>query len=414
MVGETQSVTTTSRMIALLVATAALSRVASCVTPERERAVATTQPAGATCHYGEIDVRVINPDGSPAANVPVGVFGGWWYSESGEDSPPWRGKARSDGSGRLQRENLRECCSPTFFYAFDESRTLAGFCLVEELADLARPQTVCLRPARWVVGEIGCPELERRGESPDVRCAALTPIREARRRARWLRYAQVAPSPSRRFRFLVPPGEYWLELYSEGAEPRRDVELRVPAGDDPLELGAFDLELSPLVRVIGQPAPPLEVSSWSDGQTRTLAGLRGRPILLVFWDKTADPLNSLRAIFSYHRRLRDSDAALLLVHAPDPGGLAELRRSILELGPADSTDDVEYDLQKWPFPTAIDRPIGEEHPPARRPGASAAAYGSFGHPLFVLIDSEGRVVATSEWKGSRFDRDVERVCSAPQ
>jgi hypothetical protein len=387
--------------------------IASCATPvpgAREHATPTTQSAGTACYVGPIDVRVLNPDGTPAADVPLGVFGGWWASDSGENPPPWQGKLRTDDKGRWRRESLRECMSPTFFYAFDESRSLAGFCLVENLADLARPQTVHLQPARWVMGAIRCPELERRGGSPDFVCAALTPIPEPQRRGRWLRYIQVAPSPSHRFRFLVPPGDYGLDLQSEGAEPRWNVELRVSVGDGPVEIGAFDLELSPVVRMIGQPAPPLEVAAWSDGETRTLAELRGRPILLAFWDKTAAPRDSLRAFFAYYRRLHDSDAALLLVHAPEPGGLVELRHWILALGPTDSTDDLEYDLQKWPFPTAIDRFVEPAESPARRRGASAAPYGSFGNPLFVLIDREGKFVATSQWKTSQFDGAVERVC----
>ena len=218
--------------------------IASCAAParlERELATPTTQPARAACYVGPIDVRVVNPDGTPAADVPLGVFGGSWASDTGENPPPWNGKLRTDEHGRWRRDGMRECAAPTFFYAFDESRNLAGFCLVENLGALTRPKTVRLQPARCVIGEIRCPELEQRGESPDAVCAALSPIREARRRDRWLRYAWIVPAPSHRFRFLVPPGDYWLDVQANGAEWRRNIELRVLPGDGPLDLGTFDL-----------------------------------------------------------------------------------------------------------------------------------------------------------------------------
>src|SRR5437660_7401780 len=53
-----------------------------------------------TCYVGPIDVTVLRPDNSPAAGIPVGVFGMIWYSKSGEHPPPIDRKRLTDEHGR--------------------------------------------------------------------------------------------------------------------------------------------------------------------------------------------------------------------------------------------------------------------------------------------------------------------------
>ena len=363
------------------------------------------QPAQ-QCYVGPIDGRAVNPDGSPAVRVPLGVFGGVWSSEAGAETPSWTGQARTDEQGRYHRDSVRECEYPTFFYAYDDQRTLAGFCVVHRLADLAKPQTVQLQHARWVTGEIVCRELLRRGESCQFVCAAVSPVLDSRLQSRWLRYYQGPSHKSQRFRFLLPPGDYDLDLQADGAKLRRDGVFHVPPGDGPLELGTFDLELAPLVRLIGQPAPPLDVVEWSDGKNRTLAELRGRPVLLCFWQKNL--CDALKQVFAWYRKLRGSDIELLLIHPPEPGGAAAVRTFLIELSAA-SYPDIELDLNRWPFPTAIDRFSGRVSPAGYRFGASALPYGDFGVPLFVLIDREGRVAATTGWRDTDFIAALEKL-----
>lgn len=183
----------------------------------------------------------------------------------------------------------------------------------------------------------------------------------------------------------------------------------MPAGDAPLDLGRFDLELARLVRLLGQPAPPLDVVAWSDGKTRTLTELRGRPVVLCFWQKQTSA-DELRSIFDLHRRLQGTDAQLLLIHGPQVDGLPEVRRYLLEdVKPKDADASVEYDLTKWPFPTAVDRFLEEPNRWGGGPGRTEKRYGDFAPPLFVLIGRDGKIVANSRLKRPDFEAELEKL-----
>ncbi len=363
----------------------------------------TTSQAEPRCYVGPIEVRVVDPSGKPAPHVEVGVFGATWSSSKGEYPPPRNRKHRTDDDGVLKLESVRECMAPTFFYTYDEARRLAGFCLVERLDDLAHLQTVRLEPARWVTGRIISNELKARGTVPNVVCAHLTPIKDARRRARWLRFVT---SPSRPFRFLVPPGGYALRLYGYPRTKQLVVEIRVLPGSTPLDLGAYDLPLSRLARLTGQPAPEWDVMEWSDGKSRTLAGLRGRPVLLGFWQKNSAPANALRRVFDLHGRLRDTDVVMLLIHAPEPGGPAAVQRYLDENLRSDAAvAELDLEMANWPFPCGIDRPArsGARYLSGLPVGQSQEPYGKTACPTFILIDRSGTIVADSDMRAEDWE-----------
>jgi len=354
-------------------------------------------------------VRVVDADGKPAPHVEVGVFGATWSSSKGEYPPPRNRKHRTDDHGILKLESVRECDWPTFFYAYDEARHLAGFCLVERLDGLARPQAVLLKPARWVTGRIVSTEANARGWSADIICASLTPIKDARRRGRWLRFVT---SPSRPFRFLVPAGDYGLRLYGYPRTKHVVIEIRVLPGSTPLDLGTYDLPLSRLARLTGQPAPEWDVMEWSDGKARTLAGLRGRPVLLCFWQKNSAPANALRRVFDLHGRLRDTDVVMLLIHAPEPGGPAAVQRYLDENVRSDTlAAGLELDVGKWPFPSAVDRPArsGASYPWGFPLGQSQEPYGEIACPTFILIDRGGTIVADSHMRAEDWDAALAKI-----
>ena len=368
-----------------------------------------TSAAGPRCYVGPIEVRVVDADGKPAPHVEVGVFGATWSSSSGEYPPPRNRKHRTDDDGVLKLESVRECMAPTFFYAYDEVRQLAGICLVERLDGLARPQTVRLEPARWVTGRIVSTEAKACGRSGDIICASLTPIKDARRRGRWLRY--VVP-PSRAFRFLVPPGDYGLRLYGPRLAQQPALEIRVPRGSTPLDLGTHDLPLSRLARLTGQPAPEWDVTEWSDGKSRTLAGLRGRPVLLGFWQKNSAPANALRCVFDLHGRLRDTDVVMVLIHAPEPGGPAAVQRYLDENLRSDAgVAELDLEMANWPFLCGIDRPArsGARYLSGVPLGQSQEPYGRTVCPTFILIDRSRTIVADSRMRAEDWDAALAKI-----
>ncbi len=370
-----------------------------------------SQPAQA-CYVGPIEVLVEDPDGKPASGASVGVFGATWYSKDGQDPPPRFKPHRTDEQGRFSLKSVTECMWPTFYYAFDESRELAGFRLVKLLSDLANPHTVKLEPARWVTGRIVSSELKQRGWQPDLAWAKLSPIEDARLRSRFLRYV---PSKSARFRFLVPPGKYWLDVGARRAVVRQGVEVRVPSGSGPLDLGTFDLPMSKLARLVGQPAPEWDVLEWSDGRTRTLATLRGRPILLCFWHKQSGPRVALRRLTELHARVKGRDIAMVTIHPPESGGLAKIY-DFMRKFERDPNESVAFDgdPRRWPIPTGLDRACPDAISEwGFQYGCSRARYGKVVSPLFVLIDRAGRIVANTQTHPDEFERELAKLTESP-
>ncbi len=118
-----------------------------------------------------------------------------------------------------------------------------------------------------------------------------------------------------------------------------------------------------------QPAPALRVVKWLNSEPLELAVLRGKVVLLEFWNMPyhRELVPALRQIYStYH----PAGLEMIAIHTPTEQP-EEVRRFVREFG-------IEY-------PVAIDAP-------GRGPwGATAEAYGSRDGTCAFLIDPEGKV-----------------------
>ncbi len=139
------------------------------------------------------------------------------------------------------------------------------------------------------------------------------------------------------------------------------------------------LDLSPLVnlgspspnKLDNQPAPPLRVASWLNSEPRDLAALRGKVVLLVFWNIAAPfhrPL--VPALKQLYATYHPAGLEMIAIHSPavDPD---ELSRFVKEYGIT--------------YPVAID---------VKGPqywGATADSYGTRDATFAFLIDREGKV-----------------------
>lgn len=369
----------------------------------------TEKPVPQVCYVGPIEVRVLDPDGRPAAHAEVAPFGGVWFSADKDEPPVRTRKHRADERGVFRiTTDVTECIAPTMFYAFDLERQLAGFQVVDLLRDLAEPHTVQLRPARWVTGTIISSEMRKRGERPKSVSATLYP---GKRTYRSLRYIS---DKSHRFRFLLPPGGHRLDVQGTGLEWRRGIPINVPQGSEPFDVGTFDLKMSALARLVGQPAPELSIAEWvGEPPARSLEALRGRPVLLCFWQKNAAPTRRLKEILEFQRRTQDTSVELLVVSFAEANGLDGLQQYLRGFG-ADSVKraGLPLDLDEWPFAVGIDRPVS----PARRNewggdrplGEMERVYEPMGSTT-VLIDGHGRVVAVRHVNHAVFEKTLEEL-----
>jgi len=84
--------------------------------------------------------------------------------------------------------------------------------------------------------------------------------------------------------FLLPEGEYELDMYGTGIDSRRKI-INVAAQDRELDLGEIRLSVSREAKLMGKVAPALRVTDARGGVDSTvkLTDFKGRYVLLEFW-----------------------------------------------------------------------------------------------------------------------------------
>jgi beta-lactamase regulating signal transducer with metallopeptidase domain len=126
-----------------------------------------------------------------------------------------------------------------------------------------------------------------------------------------------------------------------------------------------------------KPAPPIVSSHWINSKALDLASLRGRVVLVVFWDHRYKTLGIelIPALKQLHEHYKPTGLEMILVHSPTPDW-KDLRRFAHEFG-------IES-------PIAIDAEGPREAKGTAHDGATAAAYGIQGRPCAFLIDHLGK------------------------
>lgn len=168
------------------------------------------------------------------------------------------------------------------------------------------------------------------------------------------------------------------------------VELKSDLGDDFFALAfppgqkLFDhdagktigaLEPQPVVQV-GQPAPPLTIGHWLDGQKRTLDDLKGQVVVLDFWGLWCGACRgSVPKLNEFQQQFRDQKVTFISIHNAegDPKKLA--------------TRIEEFARQSnWRYVAAIDAGSMLED------SVTSNAYGVTAYPMTVIIGPDGKIV----------------------
>jgi len=183
--------------------------------------------------------------------------------------------------------------------------------------------------------------------------------------------------PEGRFR-LENLADEEIRLLANYREPDGYIygEAQAQAGDTDVtivlleELGQMSAEEREARRITGKEAPELNVAEWVTGEVTTMEQLRGKTIVLAFWDAThksaVEVIETLNSLAEQH-----SSVTIIAVHTA-----------------AGDKDDLQEFVEKEniSFHVALDKLSGSSYP-----GATFEKYKVRKPPAVYIIDAEGTV-----------------------
>lgn len=131
----------------------------------------------------------------------------------------------------------------------------------------------------------------------------------------------------------------------------------------------------------GHPAPPLQVTGWTDGKSRSLSDYHGRVVVLDFWGIWCGPcVRKLPALEELHRKYEAKGVVFLGVHSPGED-LAQVRKFL--------------GLKGVTFPSGVDEGGLNTH------GTTVQRYGVAGLPTVVVVDRAGVISYSTDDPSSK-------------
>ena len=189
-----------------------------------------------------------------------------------------------------------------------------------------------------------------------------------------------------------------LKPAPEHVEARKPLPVIAARPDPPVDLWK---------RLIDKPAPELrEIKAWAGGQPVRLADLRGKFVLLHFWNSRSE--DQMAGLMALHEKFGDQGLVIIVIQRDF--GVASI-----EDWQARAVRREEWDNRALSFRMALDGggPTPIEGTDANAPGATYAAFGveesRHGRrlqPLNLLIGPDGRVLIGSQ-RARTFERELE-------
>lgn len=348
-------------------------------------------------------VRVLDPDGRAVAGVRVcnqiareedGRLAYRWFGALRDDTfTDAAGMVRVPADAMIRPDESLTLRVPLYFT--HPQRGLARVTSVSR-RDTDRVMEVVLDRGCETRFVMSCPELERTGRRLREASFYVTSLK-----GQPLTVMQGQPED----RALLPPGQYQIQAFAQPYVRPALLDLEVLPGESEREVR---IEMPPrrIAQLFGRAAPELEgVRAWWNSPPLRLADLRGRVVVLHFWNGVSlrFMIEELHALNALQRRYGGEGLTIVALHDGSPESSEDFATQIRDL--FDTEEDGPGDAR---FAVALDsHELFHADEEVDAWGGVTADYG--GTPQTVLIDREGRVARTLQL----FDRrDCERAVAA--
>jgi len=349
------------------------------------------------CPKGTMTLKVVDGDGQPVAGAMVGISSALGDLYEGQaphvyfpfvDDKDSTASTGADGTVKIPASRIFELSRYTTdpsapLYVLHEGRGLVALEEVQRAEfEGDHERTVRVVPLCKVGGKLT--SLGTGGGGQTATRVTAFAFRAGQMRLRALN----SGSNGDRFEFLLPPGDFVIiarapETYS----PVRY--LRVEPGRREMNL-QLDAQPYLTTALVGRPAPELRgIKGWKNGSPVTLAGLRGKVVLLDFWGSWCGPcIGAMPELMKLHDELKDQGLVVVAVHDDSVASVEEMDRKL-----ARARKEV-WSGRDLPFLVALDGggPTRVRGTGMTCPGATTAAYGIAQFPTTLLIGRDGTVL----------------------
>jgi len=287
-------------------------------------------------------------------------------------------------------------------FVLDESRNLAAVDEVQRSEfDAVRTHVVTLEPACRVIGHITCYGLGAPGgRIANAFAWVYTPGKFSLR-------GIFSRSEKGMFEFLLPPGDYCIQVHGGGMNTyitHRYVRIR--PGTRSIDL---TIDLCPTIGATlrGKPAPELtEIKEWKNSPPLTLAGLRGKVILLDFWGVwCGECMVEMKDLIALHEQFKERGLVIIGVHDASVESMSAISASLAR------AKNQMWGGKEISFPIALDSG-SEEHisgTTLTTRGRTTATYGVESFPTTLLIGRDGKVIKEVKVTEPQFKAELQKL-----
>jgi len=343
------------------------------------RAVLKRAPANITAVPKEVRVTVTGPDGKPAAGVQLADYA---THEADEKAPP---ASRPDVGNLAVTDIDGRASVPTkklasgSLIAYDPKAGRIAYAAVSPASLMSGEVAVQLAECREVVVPLACPDFPAGGLT-HVNSYLHTGDR---------RTVYIVSRDGKALRFLAPPGDYALNVYSHQIDSH-NLAVTVPAGAGEFTAPAVTLKANARALMVGKPAPEIEGVVATKGGSVKLADYRGQYVVLEFWGYWCGPcIQAMPAWIAVHDKFAGKGAVVIGIHQDGKGEVATVAEYDAKI---ESIKKKLWEDRDLPFPVALVS--------GREDGAAGPTrqYAVTSWPTSLLIGPDGKVIGELHYR----------------